>query len=87
MPHAFAKTRKTFTTASGKSGQFYSLPALAKTFPNVSRTGRWKDVAHYTQMIWKGTTNVGCAMHVAAGRTYLICRYSPPGNADGRAVP
>lgn len=57
------------------------------TFPNVSRTGEWKDVAHYTQMIWKGTTNVGCAMHVAAGRNYLICRYSPPGNADGRIVP
>ncbi|MEO8141277.1 MAG: CAP domain-containing protein [Sphingomicrobium sp.] len=57
------------------------------TFPNVSRTGEWKDVAHYTQMIWKGTTNVGCAMHVAAGRNYLICRYSPPGNADGRTVP
>jgi aconitate hydratase len=35
--HAFAKTVKTFRTASGKEGQFYSLPALAKTFPNVSR--------------------------------------------------
>ena len=57
------------------------------TFPNVSRTGYWKDVAHYTQMIWKGTTNVGCAFHVEGGRNYLICRYSPPGNADGRAVP
>ncbi len=57
------------------------------TFPNVSRTGEWKDVAHYTQMIWKSTTNVGCAMHVAAGRNYLICRYTPPGNADGRIVP
>jgi len=57
------------------------------TFPNVSRTGQWKDVAHYTQMIWKGTTNVGCALHVAGGRNYLICRYTPPGNADGRAVP
>jgi len=56
-------------------------------FPNVSRTGYWKDVAHYTQMIWKGTTNVGCAFHVEGGRNYLICRYSPPGNADGRSVP
>ena len=37
MPHAYAKTLKTFTTASGKEGQFYSLPALAKTFPGVSR--------------------------------------------------
>lgn len=56
-------------------------------FPYVSRTGYWKDVAHYTQMIWKGTTNVGCALHVEGGRNYLICRYSPPGNADGRQVP
>lgn len=56
-------------------------------FPNVSRTGQWGDVAHYTQMIWRGTTNVGCALHVARGRNYLICRYSPPGNADGRSVP
>ena len=53
-------------------------------FPKVSYTGRWEDVAHYTQMIWKGTTNVGCALHVEGGRNYLICRYSPPGNADGR---
>lgn len=57
------------------------------TFPDVSRTGRWADVGHYTQMIWKGTTNVGCALHAARGRNYLICRYSPPGNADGRTVP
>ena len=35
--HAFAKTRKTFRTASGKEGHFYSLPELAKTFPNVNR--------------------------------------------------
>ena len=27
--HAFANTLKTFTTAGGKAGQFYSLPALA----------------------------------------------------------
>ena len=29
--------RKSFQTASGKQGQFYSLPALAKTWPNVKR--------------------------------------------------
>ncbi|MEO8122661.1 MAG: aconitate hydratase, partial [Burkholderiales bacterium] len=36
-PHAFANTLKTFRTASGKQGRFHSLPALAKTYPNVSR--------------------------------------------------
>lgn len=56
-------------------------------FPNVTRTGNWVDVAHYTQMIWKGTTHVGCAAYEARGWTYLICRYSPPGNVDGKPVP
>ena len=56
-------------------------------FPAVSRTGYWKDVAHYTQMVWKSTTHVGCAVHSdQRGWSYLICRYSPPGNVDGKPV-
>ena len=35
--HAFASTLKSFKTASGKAGRFYSLPALAEQFPSVSR--------------------------------------------------
>ncbi|MES2688627.1 MAG: aconitate hydratase [Pseudomonadota bacterium] len=37
MAHEFASTLKTFKTASGKTGKFHSLPALAKQFPKVSR--------------------------------------------------
>ena len=58
----------------------------AGTFPHVSATGRWEDVAHYTQMVWRGTTHVGCAIHDDGRWNYLICRYSPPGNQDGRPV-
>lgn len=54
-------------------------------FPAVSRTGQWEDVAHYTQMVWPTTTHVGCAIY-AADWDYLICRYSPPGNIDGKPV-
>jgi aconitate hydratase len=36
-PHAFAHTRKAFWTPSRKVGAFYSLPELAKRFPNVKR--------------------------------------------------
>ncbi len=35
--HAYAATRKTFKTASGTSGKYYSLPELAKSHPNVKR--------------------------------------------------
>ena len=37
MPHAFASTKKTFKTGSGKTGQFFSLPALARQFPQINR--------------------------------------------------
>lgn len=57
------------------------------TFPNVSRSGKWSDVAHYTQMVWRGTTRVGCAVHRSRDWDFLICRYSPPGNVVGQKVP
>jgi hypothetical protein len=56
-------------------------------FPNVSTTGNWADVAHYTQMIWAGTTTVGCAVQRSGRWDALVCRYSPAGNRDGQAVP
>ena len=55
-------------------------------FPNVSRTGNWYDIGHYTQMIWATTTRVGCASNGDSRFTWLVCRYSPPGNRDGTSV-
>lgn len=37
MNNTFANTLQTFKAGLGKSGRFYSLPELAKTFPNVRR--------------------------------------------------
>ena len=38
--HAFAATVKTFKTASGKEHKLFSLPALARKYPNVKRLPR-----------------------------------------------
>jgi len=56
------------------------------TFPYVSRSGRWSDVGHYTQMVWSATTRVGCGVAQGRGRDVLVCRYAPAGNIDGRRV-
>ncbi len=37
MPHNAFKTLKDFKMESGKTGKLYSLPALARKFPNVNR--------------------------------------------------
>lgn len=57
------------------------------TFPDVSETGRWQDVAHYTQMIWPGTNRLGCAVEASERWEFLVCRYAPAGNVVGERVP
>lgn len=52
-------------------------------FPNVSRTGNWQDVGHYTQVVWRGTREVGCAVARNAQDDFLVCRYWPAGNWMG----
>ena len=38
---------------------------------------------HYTQMVWKTTTEVGCGTATSGNSVYLVCRYNPPGNMQG----
>ena len=54
-------------------------------FPDVSRSHNWHAVGHYTQMIWKNTTGVGCALATGRAWDVLVCRYDPPGNYMGEA--
>lgn len=58
----------------------------AAPVPDFSTTGRWQDVAHYTQIVWRGTTQLGCAVASSRRDDYLVCRYAPPGNVVGRRV-
>ena len=57
------------------------------TFPDVSLTGDWADVGHYTQLIWPDTRQVGCAVADNGESEVLVCRYYPAGNVEGEAVP
>jgi hypothetical protein len=52
-------------------------------FPNNSRTGRVEDVGHYTQIVWRDTGKVGCAIAAGAAEDVLVCRYAQPGNWRG----
>jgi uncharacterized protein YkwD len=58
-----------------------------KNFPNCSNSGSWHDVAHYTAMMWRKTTEVGCGMtQSSSGMNYYVCHYSPAGNWNGQPV-
>ena len=51
--------------------------------PHLSTTGDWDDVGHYTQIVWKDTREMGCAVASDAEDDYLVCRYFPAGNVEG----
>lgn len=47
---------------------------------SIGRTG----LGHYTQIVWRRTRRVGCAM--AQQRRVAICHYDPAGNERGRQL-
>jgi uncharacterized protein YkwD len=51
-------------------------------FPDC-RANRAAVVGHYTQIVWRNTTAVGCALVGNGHNDYLVCRYSPAGNIIG----
>lgn len=52
-------------------------------FPYISRSENLEAVGHYTQLIWKQTARVGCALASGAKEDILVCRYSLAGNVIG----
>jgi uncharacterized protein YkwD len=39
---------------------------------------------HYTQIVWRDTKEVGCAVARGGGREVWVCEYDPPGNLVGK---
>lgn len=44
----------------------------------------WYDTGHYTQMVWRQTTRLGCASVACNGNMMIVCNYDPPGNMLGQ---
>lgn len=53
-------------------------------FPDNSTTGNVEDVGHFTQLVWRDTTRVGCAIAHNTDNDVLVCRYSEAGNYVGQ---
>jgi uncharacterized protein YkwD len=49
------------------------------------RSNRCRGVCgHYTQIVWAGTEEVGCAVARGGRREVWVCNYDPPGNWAGK---
>ena len=59
-----------------------------KSYDDVSHTCAAGEICgHYTQVMWKNTTQLGCGVAICQNLSYpynLVCDYAPPGNYGGQ---
>jgi pathogenesis-related protein 1 len=67
-----------------------SAPSLAvKQWASESRDYDYRtnscrtDCGHYTQIVWRDSRRVGCALARGSQRDVWVCSYDPPGNYRG----
>jgi uncharacterized protein YkwD len=49
---------------------------------NFSRGGFSMETGHFTQVVWKQTTQIGCAVTSCNGMDIWVCEYNPAGNVE-----
>ncbi len=51
---------------------------------NYKNPGFGMSTGHFTQVVWSGSTELGCGKSRSKrGGTYVVCNYNPPGNYMG----
>ncbi len=73
-PQSISSSYVAYDWASEK--QFYSY--------NANHCRPSEECGHYTQMVWRNTTDVGCAVSLCPENGQIwVCNYNPPGNWQG----
>lgn len=50
---------------------------------DFSKPGWNTATGHFTALVWKSTTKLGCAINTACSWPTYVCQYGPPGNVIG----
>lgn len=85
--------------AAGTAANFGASDACTMWYDEIAKynfaQGLYSDATgHFTQMVWKGSRQLGCAVQVCTAQQmglgstgsarYVVCNYDPPGNVIGQ---
>ena len=73
----------------GTSGAYSPQAAVAAWYEEIaeykfSAPDFSEQAGHFTQVVWRGSKQLGCGMATCRGNHFWVCRYSPPGNVTGQ---
>jgi uncharacterized protein YkwD len=51
---------------------------------SFARPGFSMETGHFTQVVWRGTTRLGCGVARCADSEVWVCNYDGPGNVEGQ---
>jgi len=74
--------------AAGTSGTLDGNAVAAMWYDEIKeysfdRGGFSMNTGHFTQVVWRDTTEMGCAKATCRGMDIWVCNYNPAGNVDG----
>jgi pathogenesis-related protein 1 len=73
-----------FITGTGSDPSLAVRQWAAESTDYSYRTNSCRsDCGHYTQLVWRDTAKVGCAVARGQRRDIWVCSYDPPGNYRG----
>jgi len=81
---AFGENLFTITGASASPAEVVQAWVSESRDYDYKSNGCHGVCGHYTQIVWAGTRQVGCAVARGGGREVWVCDYDPPGNWVGQ---
>ena len=84
-----SQTRYGENLAAGTSGALDPASTVDMWYREVdaydfARGGFSMKTGHFTQVVWRDTTQVGCGVTTCNGMDLYVCNYDPPGNVQGQ---
>ena len=75
--------------AAGTTGALDARATVAMWYDEIKgysfkQPGFSMQTGHFTQVVWRGTTSVGCGKSQCKGMDIWVCEYDPPGNWEGQ---
>jgi uncharacterized protein YkwD len=75
--------------AAGTTGAMDPEAVVAMWYDEIKgysfkQPGFSMQTGHFTQVVWRSTTQVGCGVAQCKGNDIWVCNYDPPGNWEGQ---